>query len=185
MSQPWRTVGNTVSDLTGLRFEPQTSRSRDERVTALSLFLVLQITELSYSFKNEARSEFIGRTYKSNVLRLYQNLKKSGFAHKIPWRDCNAVYIGETERSLKTRKREHFEAFKTMDMKKSALEPTHPRFWSTKARNEAEIKKKIEPITVNVVQRRLFFINQRATEVNVLTEIDSASVPVVHGMLMD
>ena len=28
------TVGNTVFDLTGPRFEPQTSRSRDERVTA-------------------------------------------------------------------------------------------------------------------------------------------------------
>ena len=30
MSQRWRAVGNTVSDLTGARFEPQTSRSRDE-----------------------------------------------------------------------------------------------------------------------------------------------------------
>ena len=30
----WRTVGNTLSDLTGLRLEPQTSRSKDERVTA-------------------------------------------------------------------------------------------------------------------------------------------------------
>ena len=34
MSQRWRTVGNTESDLTGPRFEPQTSHSRDERVTA-------------------------------------------------------------------------------------------------------------------------------------------------------
>ena len=34
MSQRWRAVGNTVSDLTGPRFERQTSRSRDERVTA-------------------------------------------------------------------------------------------------------------------------------------------------------
>ena len=34
MSQRWRAVGNTVSDLTGPRFKPQTSRSRDERVTA-------------------------------------------------------------------------------------------------------------------------------------------------------
>ena len=34
MSQRWRAVGNTVSNLTGSRFEPQTSRSRDERVTA-------------------------------------------------------------------------------------------------------------------------------------------------------
>ena len=30
----WRAVGNTVSDLTGPRFEPQTSRSRNKRVTA-------------------------------------------------------------------------------------------------------------------------------------------------------
>ena len=34
MSQRWQAVGNTVSNLTGPRFEPQTSRSRDERVTA-------------------------------------------------------------------------------------------------------------------------------------------------------
>ena len=34
MSQRWRAVGNTVSDLTGPRFEPHTSRSRDKRVTA-------------------------------------------------------------------------------------------------------------------------------------------------------
>ena len=34
MLQQWHTIGNTVSDLTGLRFEPQTSRSRDERIKA-------------------------------------------------------------------------------------------------------------------------------------------------------
>ena len=34
MLQRWRAVNNTVSDLTGPRFEPHTSRSRDERVTA-------------------------------------------------------------------------------------------------------------------------------------------------------
>ena len=34
MSQRWRAVGSTVSDLTGPRFEPQTSRFSNERVTA-------------------------------------------------------------------------------------------------------------------------------------------------------
>ena len=34
MPQKWQAIGNTVSDLTGPRFEPQTSRSRGERVTA-------------------------------------------------------------------------------------------------------------------------------------------------------
>ena len=34
MLQRWRAVGNSVSDLTSLRYEPQTSHSKDERVTA-------------------------------------------------------------------------------------------------------------------------------------------------------
>ena len=34
MSQQWRAVGNTESDLTGPRFEYQTSRFRGEGVTA-------------------------------------------------------------------------------------------------------------------------------------------------------
>ena len=34
MLQRWRVVGNTESDLTGPRFEPQTSLSRDECVAA-------------------------------------------------------------------------------------------------------------------------------------------------------
>ena len=34
MSQRWRIVGSKASDLTGPRFEPQTSHSKDERFTA-------------------------------------------------------------------------------------------------------------------------------------------------------
>ena len=34
MSQPWRAVHKTVPDLTGQRFEPQTSLSRDQNVIA-------------------------------------------------------------------------------------------------------------------------------------------------------
>ena len=34
MSQRWQAFGNTVSDLTGLRFEPRAFHSRNERVTA-------------------------------------------------------------------------------------------------------------------------------------------------------
>ena len=33
MLQRWQAVGNTVFDLTGPGFQPQSSRSRDERVT--------------------------------------------------------------------------------------------------------------------------------------------------------
>ena len=41
--QRWRAVSNTVSDLTGPRFEPQTSRLRDERVIARLTGWLLQI----------------------------------------------------------------------------------------------------------------------------------------------
>ena len=34
MWQQWQAIGNTVSNLTGPRFEPQTSRFRDEHVIA-------------------------------------------------------------------------------------------------------------------------------------------------------
>ena len=34
MSQQWQVITNTVSDLTGQKVEPQTSRSRDVRITA-------------------------------------------------------------------------------------------------------------------------------------------------------
>ena len=34
MWQRWQAVGNTGPDLTGPRFKPRTSRSRDERVAA-------------------------------------------------------------------------------------------------------------------------------------------------------
>ena len=43
MLQWWRAVGNAVPDLTGPRFEPQTSRSRDERVTARPTALFSEI----------------------------------------------------------------------------------------------------------------------------------------------
>ena len=46
MLQRWRTVGNAVFDLTGPRFELQTSRSGDERVTARPIGrLKLKISE--------------------------------------------------------------------------------------------------------------------------------------------
>ena len=55
MSQQWRDVGNTVSDLTSLKFEPQTSRSIDKRITArptgrLKVNLLEIYHLLTYSF---------------------------------------------------------------------------------------------------------------------------------------
>ena len=47
--------------------------------------------------------------------------EKSGHVYQISCRDCDAVYIDETGQSLETRKREHNDAVKNFDLKKSAL----------------------------------------------------------------
>ena len=47
--------------------------------------------------------------------------QKRGLVYQISYRDCNAVYVGETGRSVRTRKREHADAVKTFNTKKSAL----------------------------------------------------------------
>ena len=47
--------------------------------------------------------------------------EKSGLVYQISCRDCDALYVGETGRSLETRKREHIDAVKNFDLKKSAL----------------------------------------------------------------
>ena len=110
--------------------------------------------------------------------------EKSGLVYESPCRDCDAVCIGEIGRSLKTRKREHFDAVKRMDVEKSALCQHVVDFDHFIARAEAKIVK----MKAHYSKRRTAkssFINQRVTELNVLNWIDSANMPVVYGMLMD
>ena len=47
--------------------------------------------------------------------------EKSGLVYEIPCCDCNAIYIGESRCSLKTRKGEHFVNSQKNGCKKSAL----------------------------------------------------------------
>ena len=47
--------------------------------------------------------------------------EKTGFLYQISFLDDNAVYVDETTRSVKTRKREHADAVKTFNTKKSVL----------------------------------------------------------------
>ena len=47
--------------------------------------------------------------------------EKRGLVYQISCRDCDAIYIGETGRSVKTRKREHVSAVRNFDLEKSAL----------------------------------------------------------------
>ena len=54
---------------------------------------------------------------------------KSGLVYEIPCCDCDVVYtIGEKGRILETRKREHFNAIKIIDVKKVSFVPTYRRF---------------------------------------------------------
>ena len=50
MLQRWRAVGDTAFDLTGPRFEPQTSRFRDERATTRITWILTLIANLITSF---------------------------------------------------------------------------------------------------------------------------------------
>ena len=43
--------------------------------------------------------------------------QKRGLVYQISCRDCNAVYVGETGRSVRTSKREHVDAVKTFNTK--------------------------------------------------------------------
>ena len=63
-SQRWRAVGNTVSDLTGPRFEPQTSRSRDKRVTARPTGRLCVMTNESSRLKQKQNIEILASTPK-------------------------------------------------------------------------------------------------------------------------
>ena len=47
--------------------------------------------------------------------------EKRGLVYQISCRDCDAIYIGETGRSVKIRKREHVSAVRNFDPEKSAL----------------------------------------------------------------
>ena len=47
--------------------------------------------------------------------------KKTGVIYQIPCKEYNAVYIGETKRSLKTRQKEHMDSVRLDKAERSAL----------------------------------------------------------------
>ena len=87
-SQQWRAVGNTVSDLTGPRFEPYTSRSRDKHVTAQPTGRLHKISYMKIgnqttkviakAMKIEAEKEMESREKPSNIIKFVKFMKRDG-----------------------------------------------------------------------------------------------------------
>ena len=106
----------------------------------------------------------------------------SRLVYQISCSDCGAVYIGETGRSLETRRREHIDAVKNFDLKKSALcqhvaENDHFIDW-----DNAKILRR-EP---HWHKRRIpegYLINQKSLELNVSNRNDGLIVPAVYKSL--
>ena len=105
-------------------------------------------------------------------------MKSQGWFIKISCCDCDAVYIGETGRSIPTRKREHVDAAKNLDVKKSALcqhvlDKDHLIEWG----NVEILKRKSHWHRRCVAEE--FLINQKALSMNVLNRNDGTIVPSV------
>ena len=98
-------------------------------------------------------------------------------------RDCNAVYVGETGRSVRTRKREHVDAVKTFNTKKSALSQhvmdfDHRIDWD----NVKILKSESHAYRRRVAES--FLINRKACSCNVINRNDGANFPTVYSVFV-
>ena len=91
--------------------------------------------------------------------------QKRGLVYQISCRDCNAVYVGETGRSVRTRKREHADAVKTFNIKRSALSPHVMNFDHRIDWDNVKIPKS-ESHTYRRRVSKSFLINQKACSCN-------------------
>ena len=85
----------------------------DQVIISTNLFFIRQIYSL-------LKSLFDKRVHQTTLLFKFNSIN-SGLVYQISCRDCNAVYVGETGPSVRTRKREHADAVKTFNTKKSAM----------------------------------------------------------------
>ena len=109
--------------------------------------------------------------------------QKRGLVYQISCRDRNAVYVGETGRSGRTRKREHADAVKTFNTKKSALSQHVMDFDQRIDRNNVKILRSES----HAYRRRFaesFLINQKACSCNVINRNDGANLPAVYSVFV-
>ena len=107
---------------------------------------------------------------------------KSGLVYHISCYNCDAVYIGKTGRGITTRKREHVDAVKSLDVKKSVicqhvLDKDH-----VIDRGNVEILKRESHLHKRRVAEG-FLINQKALSMNVLNRNDGMIVSSVYNVL--
>ena len=111
--------------------------------------------------------------------------QKRSLVYQISCRDCNAVYVGETGRSVRTRKREHTDAVKTFNAKKSALSQhvmdfVHRIDWDY--RYVKILKSKSHAYRRRVAES--FLINQKACSCYVINRDDGANFPAVYSVFV-
>ena len=109
--------------------------------------------------------------------------QKCGLVYQISCQDCNAVYVGETGRSVKTRKRKHINAVKTFNTKKSALSQRVMNFnhridWN----NVKSLKSESHAYRRRVAES--FLINQKARSCVVINRCDDVNFPAVYNVFI-
>ena len=97
--------------------------------------------------------------------------------------DGNAVYVGEIGRSVKTRKREHADAVKSFNTKKSALSQhvmdfDHRIDWD----NAKILQSESHAYRRHVAES--FLINQKACSCNVINRNDGANFTAVYSVFV-
>ena len=109
--------------------------------------------------------------------------QKRGLVNQISCRDCNAVNVGETGRSVRTKKREHADAAKTFNTKKSALSQhvmdfDHRIDWD----NVKILKSESHAYRRRVAES--FLINQKACSCNVIDCNDGANFLTLYSVFV-
>ena len=93
------------------------------------------------------------------------------------------MYVGETGRSVRTRKREHVDAVKTFNTKKSTLSQRVVDFDNRMDWDNVKILKSES----HTYRRRVadsFLINQKACSCNVINHNDGANFPAVYHVFV-
>ena len=109
--------------------------------------------------------------------------QKRGLVYQISCRNCNAVYVAETGRSFRTRKREHVDLIKTFNTKKSVLSQHVMDFEHRIDWDNVKILK----LESHAHRRRVaesFLINQKARSCNVINRNDGANFLTVCGVFI-